>query len=51
MRRVLAQYQDGNDASGRVMAKIGLVHDRSVVDETQAGRLLHVYVGGPDSAA
>jgi RimJ/RimL family protein N-acetyltransferase len=50
VRRVLAQHQDGNDASGRVMAKIGLVHDRSVVDQTQAGRLLHVYVGGPDSA-
>ncbi|WNV82117.1 GNAT family N-acetyltransferase [Umezawaea sp. Da 62-37] len=50
-RLVVAQHQDGNDASGRVMAKIGLVHDRSVLDDAQGGRLLHVYVGGPDSAA
>ncbi|MFD9734360.1 GNAT family N-acetyltransferase [Umezawaea sp. NPDC059074] len=49
VRRVVAQFQDGNDASGRVMAKIGLVHDHSEVDPTQAGRLVHVYVGYPDA--
>jgi RimJ/RimL family protein N-acetyltransferase len=49
VRRVVAQHQDGNDASGRVMTKIGLVHDHSEVDATQAGRLVHVYVGYPDA--
>lgn len=49
VRRVVAQYQDGNDASGRVMAKIGLVHDHSEVDADQGGRLVHVYVGYPDA--
>lgn len=45
VRCVVAQYQDGNAASGRVMVKIGLVHHHSDVDATQAGRLVHVYVG------
>jgi RimJ/RimL family protein N-acetyltransferase len=49
VRRVVAQYQDGNDASGRVMTKIGLVHDHSEVDVNQAGRLVHVHVGYPDA--
>ena len=49
MHRVVAQFQDGNDASGRVMTKIGMVHDHTEVDTTQAGRLVHVYVGYPDA--
>ncbi|MEO6088904.1 MAG: GNAT family N-acetyltransferase [Umezawaea sp.] len=49
VRRVVAQFQDGNDASGRVMTKIGMVHDHTEVDTTQAGRLVHVYVGYPDA--
>jgi RimJ/RimL family protein N-acetyltransferase len=44
VRRVLAGHQDGNDASGRVMTKIGMVHDHSEADPTQHGRLVHVYV-------
>jgi RimJ/RimL family protein N-acetyltransferase len=48
VRRVVAQHQEDNDASGRVMTKIGLVHDHSEVDASQAGRVVHVYVGHPD---
>lgn len=44
IRLVVAGHQDGNDASGRVMAKIGMTHDRSQPDPTQPDRLVHVYV-------
>jgi RimJ/RimL family protein N-acetyltransferase len=47
VRRVLAGHQDGNDASGRVMRKIGMVHDHSAADPAQDGRLVHVYVTCP----
>jgi RimJ/RimL family protein N-acetyltransferase len=43
VRRVVAGHQDGNDASGRVMVKIGMTHDRSEVEPAE-GRLIHVYV-------
>jgi len=44
IRRVVAGHQDGNDASGRVMIKIGMSHAGSEADPTQPDRLVHVYV-------
>ncbi|MBC6465126.1 GNAT family N-acetyltransferase [Actinomadura alba] len=41
---VLTRHQDGNAASARIIAKLGLVHHHSAEDVTQDHRLIHVNV-------
>ena len=39
---IVSIHQKGNDASGRIMQKLGMRFDRETIDQT-CGRLVHVY--------
>ena len=39
---IVSIHQVGNDASGRIMQKLGMRFDRETIDQT-CGRLVHVY--------
>ncbi|MBC6459649.1 GNAT family N-acetyltransferase [Actinomadura sp. HBU206391] len=41
---VLTRHQEGNAATARIIAKLGLVHHHSAEDVTQDHRLIHVHV-------